>query len=49
MFLILVYQFGHPDYVPKLMKNTLEKISLIQILGNKIFIAVVSQTVSNYI
>ena len=28
---------------PKLMKNSLEKISLIQILGGQIFIAIVSK------
>ena len=36
-----VYQFGHPNHVPKLMKNSLEKISLTQISGDKIFIAIV--------
>ena len=39
---MLVYQFGYPNDVSKLMKNSLEKISLIQILGDKIFIATVS-------
>ena len=34
-----VYRSGCPNYVPKLMKNSLEKISLIQILRNNIFIA----------
>ena len=38
-----VNRSGCPNYVPKLMKNSLEKISLIQILGNKIFIAIVSK------
>ena len=38
-----VYQYGRPNYVPKLMKISLEKISLIQILGDKIFIAIVSK------
>ena len=34
-----VKRSGCPNYVPKLMKNSFEKISLIQILGNNIFIA----------
>ena len=29
------YRFGRPNYVPKLMKNSLEKILLTQILGEK--------------
>ena len=38
---MLVYWFRDPNYVPKLMKISLEKISLMQILGDKIFIAIV--------
>ena len=34
-----VNRSGCPNYVSKLMKKSLEKISLIQILGNNIFIA----------
>ena len=34
-FSMPVYWFGRPNYVPKLMKNSLEKISLTQILGEK--------------
>ena len=40
---MLVYWFGRPNYVPKLMKNSLEKASLIQILGAKIFIGIGSK------
>ena len=38
-----VYRFGRPNYVSKLMKNSWEKISLIQIVGDKVFIAIVSK------
>ena len=40
---MLVYRFRCANYVPKLMKSSLEKISFIQILGDKIFIAIVSK------
>ena len=42
-FLMLVYKFGHPHYVHKLMRNSKVKISLIWILGDKTFIAIVSK------
>ena len=38
-----VYHLGQPNCVPKLMKISLEKISLIQILGDKIFLAIASK------
>lgn len=38
-----VQRFGRPNNVPKLMKNCLEKISLIKILRDKILIATVSK------
>ena len=39
-FQMPVNRFGHLSYVPKLMKNSYEKISLNKISGNKIIIAI---------
>ena len=42
-----VYRFGRPNYVPKLKKNSLEKIPLTQISGDKTSLQLYLNTVRN--